>query len=356
MQEQSIDRGADTLVRASGDAGVTVVFSLSGNQIMPVYDALLRSGIRLVHVRHEATAVYMAEAWAQVTGQLSVALVTAGAGFGSALGAPFSAWSLETPVLLRSWDSPRALVELMCQADRVLLLGRRKDFTAESLDEKVCAATARFAAIDPEVAELDRIQACTGEHLDLALRAEALPSLRALMAEGGTPARATARSLLERGIDPPAPGATGPGRPHPAEVGAVPERVLAAHPDIVLVCDGGEFGQSMRVVQHVCARVVNGVSAAVGAAPAYAMGPVLARPGTPALALMGDGTAGFLLAKYETAAREGLGFTAFPGNDALWNAEHQIQVRHYGKARTHGCALSRAAPNDRVAAAPAGRG
>lgn len=92
----------ETLVRA----GVTRIFSLSGNQIMPIYDACLDSGIPIVHVRHESAAVFMADAWSQMTGETGVALVTAGAGFTNALGAMYSVVCSESPVLLLSGDSP----------------------------------------------------------------------------------------------------------------------------------------------------------------------------------------------------------------------------------------------------------
>ena len=94
----------DTLVRA----GVRRLFSLSGNQIMPVYDACIDTGISIVHVRHESAAVHMADAWAQITGEVGVALVTAGPGFANALSALFSARHSESPVLLLSGDSPVA--------------------------------------------------------------------------------------------------------------------------------------------------------------------------------------------------------------------------------------------------------
>ena len=86
--------------------GVTDVFSLSGNQILPVYDALNETSIRLIHTRHEAAAVFMAEGYARVSGRLGVVLVAAGPGFGNALGALYSASLSETPVLLLSGDSP----------------------------------------------------------------------------------------------------------------------------------------------------------------------------------------------------------------------------------------------------------
>lgn len=98
--------GAELLVDTLVQAGVRRVFSLSGNQIMPVYDACIDADISIVHVRHEGAAVHMADAWAQTTGELGVALVTAGPGFGNALSALFSARHSESPVLLLSGDSP----------------------------------------------------------------------------------------------------------------------------------------------------------------------------------------------------------------------------------------------------------
>ena len=98
--------GAKLLVSTLAQAGVRRMFSLSGNQIMPVYDACIDAGISIVHVRHESAAVHMADAWAQVTGEIGVALVTAGPGFGNALSALFSARHAESPVLLLSGDSP----------------------------------------------------------------------------------------------------------------------------------------------------------------------------------------------------------------------------------------------------------
>ena len=98
--------GAELLVHTLVQAGVRRIFSLSGNQIMPVYDACIDADISIVHVRHEGAAVHMADAWAQITGELGVALVTAGPGFGNALSALFSARHSESPVLLLSGDSP----------------------------------------------------------------------------------------------------------------------------------------------------------------------------------------------------------------------------------------------------------
>lgn len=99
-------RGADLLIQTLANAGVKTIFALSGNQIMSVFDACIDFDIDIIHTRHEGAAVYMAEAYAQLTGSLGVALVTAGAGVGNAAGALFSASESDTPVLLISGDSP----------------------------------------------------------------------------------------------------------------------------------------------------------------------------------------------------------------------------------------------------------
>ena len=101
-------RGADRLAQALQIAGVQKVFSLSGNQIMSIFDSCLETDIRLFHVRHEGAAVFMAEAWAQLSGQIGVAMVTAGPGLGNALGALYAAKASESPVLLLSGDAPQA--------------------------------------------------------------------------------------------------------------------------------------------------------------------------------------------------------------------------------------------------------
>lgn len=102
-------RGADLLVQTLAAAGVTRIFSLSGNQIMPIYDACIDAKIEIVHTRHEAAAVFMADAHAQLTGQVGVCMVTAAPGAANALGPLFTARHSESPLLLLTGDSPRAL-------------------------------------------------------------------------------------------------------------------------------------------------------------------------------------------------------------------------------------------------------
>lgn len=103
-----LTRGADLVIKSLAGAGVSRIFALSGNQIMPLFDACIDAGVEIVHTRHEAACVYMAEAHAQLTGELGVALVTAGVGLGNAVGPLYCALASETPVLLLSGDSPVA--------------------------------------------------------------------------------------------------------------------------------------------------------------------------------------------------------------------------------------------------------
>ncbi len=101
-------RGADLIADALVSGGVRTVFTLSGNQIMPIFDACIDVGIRLVHVRHEAAAVYMADAWSQLTGQAGVALLTAAPGFANGLSPLYTARASESALVLLSGDAPLA--------------------------------------------------------------------------------------------------------------------------------------------------------------------------------------------------------------------------------------------------------
>lgn len=102
----TIFRGADSLVKTLQQAGVEKIFSLSGNHIMSIYDALHDTSIQLFHVRHEAAAVHMAEAYARMSGKVGVALVTGGPGHANALGALYTARQNETPLILLSGHAP----------------------------------------------------------------------------------------------------------------------------------------------------------------------------------------------------------------------------------------------------------
>ncbi len=504
-------RGAEVLAQGLRRAGTRTLFSLSGNHIMPVYDALLGTGIGLVHTRHEAAAVHMADAWGRLTGEAGIALVTGGQGHTNAVAGLSTALAGEVPLVLLSghapladlgngafqeldnaalaapvakasfvaqsaaglaaelaravriarsgrpgpvhlslptdvleakldpgtvaWpeaadfaplpmalppglaaavlaelgaakrplviappalctprgrgllaalrgalglpviamESPRglndpalgALAETLAEADLVLLLGKALDFTLRFGRPPAVAKDARWIVLDPDPALLARAQRLLGPRLAMgalagpaaataalaeAARGSAGPQAGwAVQAEAAFAHRPAAWAALREGGDGPA---------HPVAFCAAIEAVLAqGGPDSVLVCDGGEIGQWAQALLAAPTRIINGVAGAIGAGIPFAIAARAARPeGAPVIAVMGDGTFGFHMAEFDTAARHGLPFVAVVGNDAKWNAEYQIQLREYGAQRAHGCELAPGTRYDLIAAALGGHG
>jgi len=118
-------RGADILARTLDGAGLRTIFTLSGNHIMALFDAALGTGLQLVHVRHEAAAVHMADGWARLTGQCGIALVTGGPGHANAVGALVTALAAESPLVLLSGHAAthelgRGAFQELRQADMAL--------------------------------------------------------------------------------------------------------------------------------------------------------------------------------------------------------------------------------------------
>src|SRR5580704_17035990 len=115
-------RGADVVARSLYRLGCRRVFTLSGNHIMSIFDAALDADIDLVHVRHEAAAVHMADAHGRLTGEAGIALVTGGPGHANAFGALYTALAAESPMVLLSghaatWELGRGGFQELRQAD-----------------------------------------------------------------------------------------------------------------------------------------------------------------------------------------------------------------------------------------------
>jgi acetolactate synthase-1/2/3 large subunit len=504
FQQQDRNRGADRLVHALGQFGVDAVFSLSGNQIMPIYDALVGSSIRLVHTRHEAAAVFMSEAYAQVSDNLGVALVTAAPGFGNALGALYSAAMAEVPVILISGDSPTgqdgqgafqqfdqiaaaspfvkasfrlsrgddpaqvfttaarialggipgpvhmavpvdviesvfdsdlidsensncidqtttlcsptpdqienivnvfgeserplilagphlfrgkrkdkqhalslaldapiivlesprglrdpaqgALRELLYTADCILYLGKPVDFTSGFGKENAMPAT-KVIIVSEYAQALIHAKEVFKNRLVLTEQANAVATMNGLLTyakhlknESCTALsrsnwnKAAATAIAHRQLINPSDDAH-----YSKQIIEIVAQTLKDNPDTILICDGGEFGQWAQAFVSSNIRITNGPAGAIGASLPYAIGATVAHSQAPVLAIMGDGTAGFHLAEFETAARESSGLTVLIGNDSRWNAEHHLQVEQYGVERAFGCELSSDARYDLAA-------
>lgn len=88
--------------------GVRRVYALCGGHIMPIWMRLDAEGIRIVDVRDERAAVYMAHADGALTGTVGVALVTAGPGVTNAMTGIANADVARAPVLILSGTPPQA--------------------------------------------------------------------------------------------------------------------------------------------------------------------------------------------------------------------------------------------------------
>src|SRR4029079_18653118 len=115
-------RGADIVARSLQRLGCRRIYTLSGNHIMSIFASALDADLDLIHVRHEAAAVHMADAHGRLTGEAGIALVTGGPGHANAVGALFTALGAESPMVLLSgpaatWEIGRGGFQELRQAE-----------------------------------------------------------------------------------------------------------------------------------------------------------------------------------------------------------------------------------------------
>ena len=72
--------GAEILCESLTRLGVRTLFGYPGGAILPVYDALGKSKLHHVLVRHEQGATHMADGYARASGEVGVAMATSGPG------------------------------------------------------------------------------------------------------------------------------------------------------------------------------------------------------------------------------------------------------------------------------------
>ena len=131
--------------------GVDRVFGLCGGHIMPIWMRLDAEGIRIIDVRDERAAVYMAHAHAELTGGLGVAIVTAGPGVTNAMTGIANAHVARASVLVLSGTPPRqqenrGALQDMAHTDFVRPLTRyartvrQPELVLQELDEAIARA------------------------------------------------------------------------------------------------------------------------------------------------------------------------------------------------------------------------
>jgi thiamine pyrophosphate-dependent acetolactate synthase large subunit-like protein len=92
--------GGDIIGEVLQAHGVRFLFTLCGGHISPILKGAKDRGIRVVDTRHEATAVFAADATARLTGTPGVAAVTAGPGVTNTITAVKNAQLAQSPIVL----------------------------------------------------------------------------------------------------------------------------------------------------------------------------------------------------------------------------------------------------------------
>ncbi|MBN1531302.1 MAG: thiamine pyrophosphate-binding protein [Spirochaetes bacterium] len=92
--------GGDIIGGILKDREIRWVFTLCGGHISPILTGAERQGIRVIDMRHEAAAVFAADATARLTGLPGVAAVTAGPGVTNTVTALKNAQMAQSPVVV----------------------------------------------------------------------------------------------------------------------------------------------------------------------------------------------------------------------------------------------------------------
>jgi acetolactate synthase-1/2/3 large subunit len=220
------------------------------------------------------------------------------------------------------------------EADVLLLLGRKQDFTIGFCRPPHVAADAKIVQVDPSPLEIGRNRAVAvglvgnvTRVLEQLTREAAsyrwgelawVEELRAARAEQARWAEGLARAATPM---------------HALFV----HRTLASllRPDDCLVFDGGDFchfGRSFLPALKPKRWLYVSSLGMLGSSIPSALAAKLALPDSRVFVLTGDGSFGFNGMEFDTAVRHGLNIVAILGNDAAWGIDRQIQLGLYGRS------------------------
>jgi acetolactate synthase I/II/III large subunit len=103
--------GAEMVLRALADHGVSHVFGYPGGAVLPIYDEFFQQDkVKHILVRHEQGATHMAEGYARSTGKCGVALATSGPGATNCVTGLMDALADSIPMLLITGQVPSHLI------------------------------------------------------------------------------------------------------------------------------------------------------------------------------------------------------------------------------------------------------
>ncbi|MHB1294703.1 MAG: thiamine pyrophosphate-binding protein [Anaerolineae bacterium] len=233
--------------------------------------------------------------------------------------------------------------ELLPQADLLVLLGARVDYRVRYMDTPPLAEGVRLVRISVEPDELAQ-----GADAQVAVLADPRSALEGI-AEAWQAARYTPHEawLAQAKAAHAAFYGRWAGEPellHGCMTGA---HILHALRDVItddtiVLVDGGNIGQWAHMTlgkdRYPGHWLTCGASGVIGWGIPGAMAAALTFPGRPILLLSGDGSIGFALPEFESAARQGLRFVAVVADDREWGivASGQRKAR---EGRTTSCEL-----------------
>ncbi len=103
--------GAEIVLKALKDQGVTEIFGYPGGAVLPIYDAIFQQNqLRHILVRQEGGAVHAAEGYARSTGKVGVVLVTSGPGATNAVTGLTDALMDSIPIVCLTGQVPTHLI------------------------------------------------------------------------------------------------------------------------------------------------------------------------------------------------------------------------------------------------------
>src|SRR5437870_2559044 len=107
MTDRYEGHGGDLALATLRASGVTELFTLSGGHVFPLYDAAHTTGLRIVDVRHEQSAVFAAEAVAKLRRRPALAVLTAGPGVTNGISGLTSAYFNGSPIVVIGGRAPQ---------------------------------------------------------------------------------------------------------------------------------------------------------------------------------------------------------------------------------------------------------
>jgi acetolactate synthase I/II/III large subunit len=102
--------GADLIIETLLERGIRTVAGMPGGAALPLYDALAKSSLRHVLVRHEQAAGFIAQGMARVSGRAAVCCATSGPGATNLVTAIADAYMDSIPVIAITGQVPTNLL------------------------------------------------------------------------------------------------------------------------------------------------------------------------------------------------------------------------------------------------------